>query len=236
MQHLPLIFSLLALTTGGYAIVSQPSTESKVETDDMVLKALQEEMAGLRQDLYNMKNTGGEAPAAPPRMDDSYGKGSGDPGSIAAPSQGNSMQPPMPEMPEMDPETIIPPDPILAGQIRMVMRQERQKYRDKRVGRHLERFAEELNERLANHEATNSLSEEDSDALSQILHKERKSMGKLYRGIRSGDMTPKDARQELQAMRADTLSIVRESMGDDLANSINVLSPLPERGPLAKRK
>ena len=131
---------------------------------------------------------------------------------------------------------MIPPDPMLAAQIRMVMNEERQKHREKRVGRHLERFAERLNEKLANHEATSGLSEDERNSLSEILHKERKGMSKLYRGIRSGDMSPKDARQELQSMRADTVSIIRESMGDDLANSIEALSPLPERGPLAPRK
>ena len=42
-QQLPLILSLIALSLGGYSVVSQPSTGA-VETDDVRVKALQEEM------------------------------------------------------------------------------------------------------------------------------------------------------------------------------------------------
>lgn len=239
MQQLPLILSLLALSTGGFAIMTQPSGAANIETDDMRLKALQAEVAALREDLYNIKNSGGGSPTPPPPMEQDFGKGGGEPSTLAAapPDESGSMpSAEMPEMPQMDPEMMIPPDPMLAAQIRMVMKQERQKNREQRVGRHLERFAERLNEKLANHEATSGLSEDDRTSLTEILHKERKGMSKLYRGIRSGDMSPKEARQELQSMRADTIAIIRESMGDDLANSVGALSPLPERGPLAPRK
>ena len=109
-------------------------------------------------------------------------------------------------------------------------------YREKRTGKHLERFAQRLNERLAKDELTSGLSEEDKTMLTEVLHKERKSMSKLYRGIRSGDMSVTEARQELNALRADTVSIIRETMGDELAGAIERLSPLPERGPLAPRR
>ena len=77
------------------------------------------------------------------------------------------------------------------------------------------------------------MSEEDRSALTEILRKERKEHEQALSRIRSGSMSMKDARQELNDLRQDTLSIVRESMGDDLANLIPELSPLPSRGPLA---
>ena len=51
---------------------------------------------------------------------------------------------------------------------------------------------------MADSEVVRDMSEEDRSALTEILRKERKSMSKLYRGIRSGSMSMKDARQELQ--------------------------------------
>ena len=47
-QQLPLILSLIALSLGGYSVVSQPSTGA-VETDDVRVQALQEEMEALRK-------------------------------------------------------------------------------------------------------------------------------------------------------------------------------------------
>ena len=234
MQQVPLILSLLALSVGGYAVVTQPESPT-VETDNIRLKALQEEMAALRKDLYAIKDSSGGAP--PPPMDNSYDKDDSNPGTMAVPVPPGDMPPSMPEnMPGMMADDEVPADPILEAQIRKIMREERQKYREKRVGKHLERFAERLKERLAGNELTSGLSEEDKTTLTEILHKERKSMSKLYRGIRSGDMSPKEARQELNALRADTVAIIRESMGDELAGVVGSLSPLPERGPLAPRR
>ena len=237
MQQLPLILSLLALSVGGYAVVTQPDSPT-VETDDIRLKALQEEMAALRQDLYAIKDSsGGPPPPAQPPMGESDDKGDSSLGTIAVPVPADDMPPPSPEnMPEMAMDENIPVDPILEAQIRKVMREERQKSRDKRVGKHLERFAERLQDRMASNELTSGMSEEDKTTLTEILHKERKSMSKLYRGIRSGDMSRKEARQELSDLRADTVAIIRESMGDELAGVVGSLSPLPERGPLAPRR
>ena len=64
-QQLPLILSLIALSLGGYSVVSQPSTGA-VETDDVRVQALQEEMEALRKDLYAMKDSSGGAPPPPP--------------------------------------------------------------------------------------------------------------------------------------------------------------------------
>ena len=237
-QQLPLILSLIALSLGGYSVVSQPSTGA-VETDDVRVQALQEEMEALRKDLYAMKDSSGGAPPPPPpelargeMKDDGFG------GDSASGGPDPSMMPPpepdpMGEMAGMIPDDAVPVDPMLAAQVRKIIREEREQYRDKRSGRHLERFAERLAERMADSEVVRDMSEEDRSALTEILRKERKSMSKLYRGIRSGSMSMKDARQELNDLRQDTLSIVRESMGDDLANLIPELSPLPSRGPLA---
>ena len=236
MQQVPLILSLTALSVGGYAVVTQPDSPT-VETDDIRLKALQEEMAALRKDLYAIKDSSGGPPPPPPPMNENYGKGDSSLGSLEAPGPSIDMPPSMPEnMPEMVADEDLPVDPMLEAQIRKIMREERQRYREKRVGKHLERFVERLKDRLADNELTSNLSEEDKTTLTEILHKERKSMSKLYRGIRSGDMSPKEARQELSALRADTVAIVRESMGDELAGVIGSLSPLPERGPLAPRR
>ena len=67
------------------------------------------------------------------------------------------------------------------------------------------------------------MSEEDRSALTEILRKERKSMSKLYRGIQRLDVH-EGRPPELNDLRQDTLSIVRESMGDDLANLIPELA------------
>ena len=62
-QQLPLILSI-ALSLGGYSVVSQPSTGA-VETDDVRGQSAAEEMEALRKDLYAMKDSsGGAAPAA----------------------------------------------------------------------------------------------------------------------------------------------------------------------------
>ncbi len=170
-------------------------------------------------------------------MDDNYDKGGSSLGTMAVPVPADEMPPPSPEnMPGMGMDEDVPVDPMLEAQIRKILREERQKSREKRVGRHLERFAERLQDRMASNELTSGMSEEDKTTLTEILHKERKSMSKLYRGIRSGDMSAKEARQELSALRADTVAIIRESMGDELAGVVGSLSPLPERGPLAPRR
>ena len=77
-QQLPFILSLIALSLGGYSVVSQPSTGA-VETDDVRVQALQEEMEALRKDLYAMKDSSGGAPPPPPELafgemkDDGFG-------------------------------------------------------------------------------------------------------------------------------------------------------------------
>ncbi len=231
MQNVALILSLIAVAMGGYAVFDGPDTGG-LETDDIRVKAMQEELAQLRDELFKLKNSGGSAnlgPAQPQFEQESTDPTMAVEGAGAPMPAESGLGDPMVEMPTSE---MPPPDPMLVAQIRQILREERQSNRDKRAGKHLDRFKRNLEERLNNNDATNGLSQEDRDALNELFIKERKSLGKLYRGLRSGDLSRKDARQELKDLRADTVSIVRESMGDDVANVVNDLSPLPRRGPL----
>jgi hypothetical protein len=230
MQQLTLGLALIALVLSGYAVMDEPAA-SGPQADDARVKAMQEEFAQLREELYTMKNSGG-AQKAPAMPSQDFGYDSSATVENTAPP-GSEPMPDEPEMMGMETQEFPPADPMMVAQIQQVLRQERNQRRDERRGKHLERFAVDLAERLANSEHTSGMSQEDRDSLSEILSKERASMGKLYRGLRSGDLSRKDARLELKDMRADTISIVRESMGDDVANALGELSPLPRRGPLA---
>ena len=130
-QQLPLILSLIALSLGGYSVVSQPSTGA-VETDDVRVKALQEEMEALRKDLYAMKDSsGGAPPPPPPELARGEMKDEGFGGDSASGGPDPSMMPPpepdpMGEMPGMIPDDAVPVDPMLAAQVRKIIREERE--------------------------------------------------------------------------------------------------------------
>jgi hypothetical protein len=225
MNRTTLLISTFALIMSGVSLFSGGQSASG-ETDDAKLKSLQEEISALRKDLYAVKD-GANKPVNEPDYEEPLNKaGQENQGFEPEPPLGIAMDEGMPDLP---PDEMMPVDPIMAAQIRRIIRQEQQSNRSQRSGKRMQIFSADLRRRIGENSATADLSEDDRNNLVQFLENERKSANKLWQKIRRGDLSRKEAAQDLQELRQDTRAILRESMGEEIADRIDQLSPLPRR-------
>jgi hypothetical protein len=228
MTRTALLLSIFALIISGVSLLSGGQSPES-EAGNASLKSIQEEVSALRKDLYAMKNgaPGEHKPLNEPDYEDPFNKPNRE-------TMGLETEPPL-EMPMIEgmhgspTDEMMPVDPVMAAQIRSIIRQERQSNRSQRSGKRMQHFNADLLRRIGENATTTDLSEDERNSLAQLLENEKKSANKLRQRLRSGDLSRKETFQELKELRQDTRAIVLEAMGDEIADVIDQLSPLRRR-------